>query len=219
MGGSGRASVAKLATFIAEMELFYIDMWSNYKLDDWKNDIRSLLKKCGIDNTPTVFVLPDFQLNKNIKFLEDVHLLLTTCDIPNLYNKEQMLELVEKMQQVAQQERLMIELTPLNMHSKFLERCKQNLHLVVTLSPVGDSLRNYIRCFPSLLNCCTIDWFTVTFITVWFLVHIFCIIYVLDAWILLITNVHLEIQTCFSSYLQHSEIEVFNLFLYLMDSH
>ena len=28
------------------------------------------------------------------------------------------------------------------------------------LSPVGDSFRNRLRMFPSLVNCCTIDWFT-----------------------------------------------------------
>jgi dynein heavy chain len=28
------------------------------------------------------------------------------------------------------------------------------------MSPIGDSLRNRIRKYPSLLNCCTIDWLT-----------------------------------------------------------
>jgi dynein heavy chain len=28
------------------------------------------------------------------------------------------------------------------------------------MSPIGDTLRNRIRNFPSLVNCCTIDWFT-----------------------------------------------------------
>ena len=29
------------------------------------------------------------------------------------------------------------------------------------MSPIGDSLRNRIRKFPSLLTCCTIDWLTI----------------------------------------------------------
>lgn len=28
------------------------------------------------------------------------------------------------------------------------------------MSPIGTSLRERIRNFPSLVNCCTIDWFT-----------------------------------------------------------
>ncbi|KFM56765.1 Dynein heavy chain 7, axonemal, partial [Stegodyphus mimosarum] len=27
------------------------------------------------------------------------------------------------------------------------------------MSPIGDSFRNRLRKFPSLVNCCTIDWF------------------------------------------------------------
>lgn len=27
------------------------------------------------------------------------------------------------------------------------------------MSPVGDAFRNRLRMFPSLINCCTIDWF------------------------------------------------------------
>lgn len=35
---------------------------------------------------------------------------------------------------------------------------REQLHLTLCMSPVGDSFRNYIRKFPALLNCCTVDW-------------------------------------------------------------
>jgi len=28
------------------------------------------------------------------------------------------------------------------------------------MSPIGDAFRTRLRQFPSLVNCCTIDWFT-----------------------------------------------------------
>ena len=43
--------------------------------------------------------------------------------------------------------------------SLFVERCKSNIHLIVCLSPIGDAFRVRLRRFPSLVNCCTIDWF------------------------------------------------------------
>lgn len=43
----------------------------------------------------------------------------------------------------------------------FVARCRQNLHIVVAFSPIGDAFRNRLRQFPSLINCCTIDWFQV----------------------------------------------------------
>ena len=41
----------------------------------------------------------------------------------------------------------------------FAKRCKRNLHLLLFMSPAGPKLRQYIRQYPSLVNCTTIDWF------------------------------------------------------------
>ena len=45
-------------------------------------------------------------------------------------------------------------------YSHFVQLCRENLHCVLAFSPVGESFRNRLRMFPSLVNCCTIDWFT-----------------------------------------------------------
>ena len=36
---------------------------------------------------------------------------------------------------------------------------RENLHVVLAFSPIGEGFRTRIRKFPSLINCCTIDWF------------------------------------------------------------
>merc|ERR1711972_217010 len=41
----------------------------------------------------------------------------------------------------------------------FIELVRDNLHIVLTMSPVGAALRVRMRMFPALVNCCTIDWF------------------------------------------------------------
>lgn len=32
-------------------------------------------------------------------------------------------------------------------------------YLSLAMSPIGDAFRTRLRMFPSLINCCTIDWF------------------------------------------------------------
>ena len=32
--------------------------------------------------------------------------------------------------------------------------------MVIAMSPIGDAFTTRLRMFPSLVNCCTIDWFT-----------------------------------------------------------
>jgi dynein heavy chain len=49
--------------------------------------------------------------------------------------------------------------SPESLWSYFNSNIRSNLHIVLCMSPAGDSLRVRCRKFPSLINCCTIDWF------------------------------------------------------------
>lgn len=48
----------------------------------------------------------------------------------------------------------------LEMYMFFVDQCRKNLHMVIAMSPFGDAFRTRLRMFPSLVNCCTIDWFS-----------------------------------------------------------
>ena len=51
--------------------------------------------------------------------------------------------------------------TPLALFNMFIDRVREQLHVVLAMSPIGDAFRTRLRMFPSLVNCCTIDWFQV----------------------------------------------------------
>ena len=44
-------------------------------------------------------------------------------------------------------------------YAHFVQLVRENLHIVLCMSPIGDAFRVRCRMFPSLINCCTIDWF------------------------------------------------------------
>lgn len=48
--------------------------------------------------------------------------------------------------------------SPVALFNFFVQTVREHLHVVVTMSPIGDSFRTRIRKFPALVNCCTIDW-------------------------------------------------------------
>ncbi len=52
--------------------------------------------------------------------------------------------------------------SPLALFNYFVDRTREMLHIVLAMSPIGDAFRNRLRKFPSLVNCCTIDWFQVS---------------------------------------------------------
>lgn len=55
------------------------------------------------------------------------------------------------------------EFSPLALFNFFVSRCKENLHILLCMSPIGAAFTNSLRQFPSLISCCTIDWFQVAF--------------------------------------------------------
>lgn len=48
----------------------------------------------------------------------------------------------------------------MNIMTQYLARVKKNIRIVLAMSPIGEAFRSNLRMFPSLINCCTIDWFT-----------------------------------------------------------
>ncbi|KAL1497384.1 hypothetical protein ABEB36_008364 [Hypothenemus hampei] len=158
IGGSGRHSSVKLASAMAEYNVFEIELSRNYGIPDWREDLKKLLLRAGIEGKPIVFIFSDTQVTDEM-FVEDISTVLNTADIPNLYPPDEKADILEKMQNAARTAGRKVEATPLALYNFFIERVRQNLHVALCFSPIGDTFRVRCRMFPSLINCCTIDWF------------------------------------------------------------
>ena len=90
--------------------------------------------------------------------VEDLNNILNAGDVPNLYAPED-LETISGACRIECQKRK-IPATKLNIFSQYITRVRKNIHLCIAMSPLGEVFRNRLRNYPSLVNCCTIDWFT-----------------------------------------------------------
>jgi dynein heavy chain len=90
--------------------------------------------------------------------LEDLNGILNTGDVPNLYEKEDIEEISDQCR--ADCIKKQIQQTPMNIFMQYLVRVKSMIHCVICMSPMGDIFSDRLRRFPSLVNCCTIDWYS-----------------------------------------------------------
>ena len=157
VGGSGRKSLAKLASYVAELKCFQIEISKNYRLFEFREDVKNLYRLAGCSNKPTVFLFDETQIVSEV-FLEDINNILTSGEVPNLFPKDEITGVLDAVRPDAK--KVGMGDTQDQLYAFFQERVRNNLHIILCLSPVGESFRERVRMFPGLVNCTTIDWFT-----------------------------------------------------------
>lgn len=77
-----------------------------------------------------------------------------------MYPSDEKAQIVEAAREKGAKEGKILETMP-DVWKYFVDKCKANLHIIFAMSPVGQAFKDRLRQFPSLVNCCTIDWFQV----------------------------------------------------------
>ncbi|XP_062273833.1 dynein axonemal heavy chain 10 [Scomber scombrus] len=156
VGGSGKQSLTKLAAFTAGCEVFEITLSRGYNESNLREDLKTLYLKLGIENKKTVFLFTDAHVVEE-GFLELINNMLTSGIVPALFPDDEKEMVLNQLRDEA----LTMGAGPSkeSIWKFFVNKSANNLHIVLGMSPVGDTLRTRCRNFPGLMNDTVIDWF------------------------------------------------------------
>nr|XP_038946048.1 dynein axonemal heavy chain 10 isoform X3 [Rattus norvegicus] len=156
VGGSGKQSLARLAAFTAGYEVFEILLSRGYSENNFRDDLKNLYMKLGLENKLMIFLFTDAHVAEE-GFLELINNMLTSGMVPALFTEEEKDNILSQIGQEA----LKHGMGPAkeSVWQFFVNKSANNLHIVLGMSPVGDTLRTRCRNFPGLVNNTGIDWF------------------------------------------------------------
>jgi len=157
VGGSGKQSLTRLAAFAADCGLFEVTLARGYNESMFRDDLKILYGLVGSENKKTVFLFTDAHVVEE-GFLEMINNMLASGMVPALFDQGEQDQCVSAVRDAVGKAGI-VE-TKDNCWNFFIDRCRDNLHLVLAMSPNGDNLRTRCRNFPGMVNNTTIDWFT-----------------------------------------------------------
>lgn len=103
--------------------------------------------------------MTDAEIKKE-DFLEFINMVLSTGEIPNLLAKDdKQIWMGDLLNDFIKEFKDIPEPTDNDIWNYFVTRVRDNFHICLCFSPVGQKFRNRSQKFPALFNECAIDWF------------------------------------------------------------
>lgn len=118
--------------------------------------MQKLYDQLGRESKPMVFLMTDSHVADE-GFLELVNNMLTTGMVPALYDDSEKDACINSVRDEVAKAGL--PETKDSCWAYYVSKCQDNLHVVLAMSPVGETLRKRCRSFPGMVNNTVIDWF------------------------------------------------------------
>ena len=150
--GVGRRSAVQLAAYANNMKLFSPNISRFYNIKNFKIDLKSILTSAGVEGVPVVLFIEDHQLVE-AEFIEYLNSLLSSGEVPGLYSPEEIDPLLAPLKDKLSEQGYFG--SPFGF---FVERVKENLHIILSMDPRNELFQLRCESNPALYIKCNIQW-------------------------------------------------------------
>ncbi|CAI5714683.1 unnamed protein product [Hyaloperonospora brassicae] len=156
--GAGKTVLSRFVSWMNGMSVFQIKLTSNYTLDNFDDDLRIVLKRCGCEAEKICFIFDESNVLDSA-FLERMNALLASGEVPGLFEDDEYSSLMHACREAVQRDGVIIENTEDELFRYFTKQVQRNLHVVFTMNPASGGFQNRTNTSPALFNRCVVDWF------------------------------------------------------------
>ncbi|XP_066262863.1 dynein heavy chain, cytoplasmic isoform X3 [Euwallacea similis] len=157
VSGAGKTTLSRFVAWMNGLSIFQIKVHNKYTAEDFDEDLRSVLRRAGCKDEKIAFILDESNMLDS-SFLERMNTLLANGEVPGLFEGDEYTTLMTQCKEGAQREGLMLDSND-ELYKWFTQQVMRNLHVVFTMNPSTDGLKDRAATSPALFNRCVLNWF------------------------------------------------------------
>ncbi|CAB3376335.1 Hypothetical predicted protein [Cloeon dipterum] len=157
VSGAGKTTICRFVAWMNGLSVFQIKAHNKYTSEDFDEDLRSVLRRSGCKDEKIAFILDESNVLES-GFLERMNTLLANGEVPGLFEGDEYTTLMTQCKEGAQREGLMLDSHD-ELYKWFTGQVMRNLHVVFTMNPSSEGLKDRAATSPALFNRCVLNWF------------------------------------------------------------
>ncbi|XP_076178666.1 dynein heavy chain, cytoplasmic isoform X5 [Ptiloglossa arizonensis] len=157
VSGAGKTTLSRFVAWMNGLSIFQIKVHNKYTGEDFDEDLRQVLRRSGCKDEKIAFILDESNVLDS-GFLERMNTLLANGEVPGLFEGDEYTTLMTQCKEGAQREGLMLDSNE-ELYKWFTGQVMKNLHVVFTMNPSMDGLKDRAATSPALFNRCVLNWF------------------------------------------------------------
>ena len=157
VSGAGKTTLSRFVAWMNGLSVFQIKVHNKYSAADFDEDLRQVLRRSGCKDEKICFILDESNVMDS-GFLERMNTLLANGEVPGLFEGDEFTTLMTQIKDASQREGLMLDSNE-ELYKWFTHQVIKNLHVVFTMNPSSEGLKDRAATSPALFNRCVLNWF------------------------------------------------------------